>query len=401
MEEIQRVEDVQSFPLSESIQLEAPHLSESSPLSEAPTVVDLEASLQCELDTLWHNANEAENFTIFRTPHIISQSKKNLFEPTAVSIGPLYRGQKHLRAMEEQKRRFLRDFLSRGDHISLNLCISAMKLLETKTRMCYSEMFDDLDSNAFVKMMLLDGCFVLEYFLKSSEENWNSIDEVGWNHNFIVRDLLLLENQIPFFIVERLYGIGLNQEIRNHFVNYIVRNVAGYLSHVTGDSIDAFQPEGEIHHLVHLYYEYLVPDPEEPVVLSTKPLFCLPNSINNISSRAIPSATELKLKGLKFRPKSNRENMLDISFEYGVLKIPTLKCDDSTKPIFANLIAFESSKYGKKNRPFTSFVYFLDNLVNTPNDVTILQECGIIENWLSGEEELTHFLNQASSKFDS
>ena len=154
-------------------------------------LVDREASLQRELDTLWGNANEAENFTIFRTPHHISQSRKNLFEPSVISIGPFHHGKKHLRAMEEQKRRFLRDFLSREDSISLDLCISEMKFLETRTRRCYSEPFNYLDSNAFVKMMLLDGCFVIEYFLKKMAHNWNSIIEVGWNFHFIRYDLLL------------------------------------------------------------------------------------------------------------------------------------------------------------------------------------------------------------------
>ncbi|XP_078161185.1 UPF0481 protein At3g47200-like [Carex rostrata] len=405
--------------------------------------VDLEASLQLQLDTLRGNTNEAEKFTIFRTPQNISQSKKNLFEPSVISIGPFHRGQKHLRAMEEQKMWFLRDFLSRGDHISLNLCISEMKLLETRTRGCYNETFDDLDSTAFVKMMLLDGCFVLEYFSKWCEgENLN---EVGWNSNFINRDLLLQENQIPFFIVDKLYElIGLNQHARMKSVKYIAYKLLPYGSIIQdprtetpytkiANTLAQFpDPPAKIHHLVHLYYHYFVPNPEKPVVLSSKPFdlsrmfnanriikgsfhrfrsrvlrgrsphsssrnlsVALPNSTGNISSIVIPSATELKQNGLQFTTKSDPKHMLDISFEYGILKIPRLGINDDSKAIFANLIAFEQSKYGKENSPFTSFVYFLDKLVSTPNDVTILQECGIIK-WLGSEEELADFINQVT-----
>ncbi|KAF3320245.1 hypothetical protein FCM35_KLT22155 [Carex littledalei] len=164
--------------------------------------------------------NEAKNFTIFRTPHNISQSKKNLFEPSVISIGPFHHGKKSLKAMEEHKWRFLESFLSRGD-TSLDLYISEMKLLEERTRRCYSEMFDDLDSHAFVEMMLLDGCFMLQYFLKMGEE-LNPINEFGWNSVFIIQDLLLLENQIPFFIVEKLLElIGYNQDARMAFVKYL------------------------------------------------------------------------------------------------------------------------------------------------------------------------------------
>ncbi|XP_078161089.1 UPF0481 protein At3g47200-like [Carex rostrata] len=428
MEETQIVVHVQASPLPEA-----------SPLSEAPIVVDLKASLQRELNTLWGNENEVENFTIFRTPHNISQSKKNLFEPSVISIGPFHRGQKHLRTLQEQKRRFLRDFLSREDHISLDLCISEMKLLETRTRRCYSDTFDDLDSNAFVKMMLLDGCFVLEFFLKLYDGNLDSIVEVSWNSYFVYRDLVLLENQIPFFIVDKLHELlGFNYQVyRMRFVKYIawsfLRKTNYFVSTDKYDPDEIPDPPAEIHHLVHLCYHYLVPKPEKPVVLSSKSFnltrmlsanriikglfhrFCsmvlrgrsphstsqslseaLPNSTENISSIMIPSATELKQKGVKFTPKSNPKHIIDISFEYGVLKIPRLKITDDTKPIFANLIAFEHSTYGIEDSPFTVFVAFLDNLVNTPNDVTILQECRIIQNLLGSEEELAHFINQVT-----
>ncbi|XP_078169239.1 uncharacterized protein LOC144563632 [Carex rostrata] len=293
MEEIQIVVDLDAmhhtYTPSESMQLEA------SPLSEP--------SLQRELDTLWANTDEAKKFTIFRTPHNIPESKKNFFKPSAVSIGPFHHGQKHLQALEEQKRRFLQDFLSRENNLSLDLCISEMKKLETRTRKCYNETFNDLDSNAFVKMMLLDGCFVLE-----------------------IKGLLT-----------KIFACSKSQS----------KSVS------------------------------------------------LPNSTRNISSLAIPSATELKQKGVKFAPKINPKHMLDISFESGVLKIPRLQIGDETKPIFANLMAFEHSKYGQKQSPFTRFVLILDDLVSTPHDVEILQECGIIENWLGSKMELADFLNQA------
>ncbi|XP_078161190.1 UPF0481 protein At3g47200-like [Carex rostrata] len=399
MEEIQIVQDVQPTPLSESIQLEA------SPLSEAPIVVDLKTSLQRQLNTLWGYENEAENFTIFRTPHNISQTKKNLFEPSVISIGPFHHGQKHLRTLEEQKRRFLRDFLSREDHISLDLCISEMKLLEKRTRGCYSETFD-LKSNEFVEMMLLDGCFLLEYFLKYHKKKSNYICDVGWNYHFIDRDLVLLENQIPFFIVEKLWEIGLKQEDRKNFVNeliYIFDQCLPYY-YIT-NSIYRNPPPAEIHHLVHLCYHCFVPNLDKQKDLKFKDFLGMIPSATELkqkglkfkdSSAMIPSATELKQKGLKFKENDHPKHILEISFQNGVLKIPKLSIGGCSKLLIANFIAFEHSKYGKEQSPFTCFVIFLNNLVNTPNDVRILQECGIIENLLGSEEELAHFINQVT-----
>ncbi|XP_078161087.1 UPF0481 protein At3g47200-like [Carex rostrata] len=369
-------------------------------------------------DPFWGKTNEANNFTIFRKPHHISQSKKKLFEPSVITIGPFHRDQKgqkglQLQAFEEEKWRLLQGFLSRSS-ISLDLCLKEMKSLEEETRTCYSEK-STLDSDTFVKMMLLDGCFVLEYFLQLF------IGKLNYSR-VIYPDLLLLENQIPFFIVEKLYQIGLKQEDRMNFEKYRMSFVK-YLAYMfltlgltkdinsipyppsfkkvpdppaeIQDSIHSKIPEppaeipnppDKIHHLVHLCYHYLVPHPEPRVPLNSEK--------GDISSMVIPSATELKNKGLKLKPKSNPKHMLDISFDHGVLQIPKLAITAENKPILANLVAFEQSKHANKDLPFTRFVIFLDNLINTVSDVKILQKCGIVENWLDSEKEVTQFINQ-------
>ncbi|KAJ3699651.1 hypothetical protein LUZ61_003356 [Rhynchospora tenuis] len=392
------------------------------------TVLDVESSylsesMQQKLNKLWGQPNETENFTIFRAPCNIRKTKKNLFEPFVVSIGPFHRGHTSLHSMEEKKWRFLRDFLSRGHHINMNLCISEMKLLEERTRRCYSESVN-LDSNAFVEMMLLDGCFVLEFFLKCYEGNSNSIFEVGWNSAFILSDLRLLENQIPFFVVEKLYEIGIQPDDRMNFLNYL----ASFMARGPTGNSSIPNPPSTIHHLVHLCYHCSVPNPGKPVVLSSKSFDlsrmlspsrikylllgfllrvlrfpvtrsrapAIPFATGNRSVMVIPCATELQDTGVKFRPKLSPCHMFDISFDHGVLEIPRLQITDDTKPLFANLVAFEQCKLGEIKAHLTSFASFLDSLVNTQKDVMILQQCGIIENCLSSEEELTRFFNQVS-----
>ncbi|XP_078158179.1 putative UPF0481 protein At3g02645 [Carex rostrata] len=110
----------------------------------------------------------------------------------------------------------------------------------------------------------------------------------------------------------------------------------------------------------------------------------------------IPCASELQDAGMKFRPKSIPQHMLDISFDHGVLEIPKLRITNDTKPLFVNLVAFEQCKLGEIPAHMTSFASFLDSLVNTQKDVMILQQCGILENCLSSDEELTNFFHQVS-----
>ncbi|XP_078165497.1 UPF0481 protein At3g47200-like [Carex rostrata] len=368
-------------------------------MEESQIVVDVEASLlsesmQHKLDKLWGRPNKPQNFTIFRAPRIMHKSRKHLFEPSVISIGPFHRGQTSLRAMEEQKWRFLRDFLSRGDHINLDFCISEMKKLEERTRSTSK---------------------------KGKKKNRKSIFEVGWNHLYIRSDLVLLENQIPFFVVEKLYEIGVKQEDSINFVNELI----SYMLIPDINYPKNLNPPDQIDHLAHLNHHCSVPNPESPVVLSSKSfiltrMFSLikylllwflswvltwfprstsqslsmaPNSTQNLSTTEIPCATDLQDAGIKFKPKSNPRNIFDISFVQGVLEIPRITIGDECKPLFINLIAFEQCNFLKLNAHFSSYACFLDSLVNTQNDAMILQQCGIIENSLSGEEELTHLFN--------
>ncbi|XP_078177240.1 UPF0481 protein At3g47200-like [Carex rostrata] len=401
-------------------------IHERTLMEEAEIVLDVEAShlsesIKCELNKLWGGPNKTENFTIFRAPRNIRQSKKNLFEPSVISIGPFHHGQTGLRTMEAQKWRFLRDFLSHV--VSVDFCISEMKKLEKETRRCYSETVD-LDSNDFVKMMLLDGCFVLEYFLKQKEKNWDTIFEVGWNATFVQSDLFLLENQIPFFVVEKLCKIGIKQEDRKNLflLNNFINNISTPLQNYPLIS----KPPAQIDHLAHLFHHCSVPNLEESSSsnrsLSSKSFHLTRMlSLNRIKdlllwflswvltrfsrstststedpwTLSIPCASYLQDVGIKFRPKRTPKHMFDISFDQGVLEIPKLKIVYNSKPHLVNLIAFEQCKFGKINVTyFSSYAAFLDLLVSSQKDMAILQQCGIIESMLSGEEELTLFFNQ-------
>ncbi|XP_078154169.1 UPF0481 protein At3g47200-like [Carex rostrata] len=346
---------------------------------------DLLESLARKLDTLG-KPNKADNFTIFPVPYRFHQSMKNLFEPSAVSIGPFHHGRTRVQPMEEQKCRSLWDFLSRGDHITLDLCLSEIKKLEERTRRCYSERVP-MDSNSFVEMMLLDGCFVLEYFLKWYERRL--IDQYVFKR---LSDLLLLENQIPFFIVEKLCEIGLKPEDRMNFTNYLNYIFLSQAAPTDGSIVT--NPPAEIHHFIHLCYHSLIPtNPTKPAIspLSRYRLSSFPKST------LIPCATELRTASITLRAKNNPNHMLDISFHHLVLEIPTLKITNESKTLLANLVAFEQCKLDenpKMHANLSSFASFLVSLVNTPEDVKILKECGIVNNCLDSDEELTNFFNQ-------
>ncbi|KAM7465797.1 hypothetical protein LguiB_013359 [Lonicera macranthoides] len=70
--------------------------------------------------------------------------------------------------MEEQKLRYLKLYLQREDD-NVQKYIIAMQALEEETRRCYAELVS-FNSDKFVEMVLLDGCFIVELWRKFQME---------------------------------------------------------------------------------------------------------------------------------------------------------------------------------------------------------------------------------------
>lgn len=84
--------------------------------------------------------------------------------------------------------------------------------------------------------------------------------------------------------------------------------------------------------------------------------------------------TELRKSGGKFR-KSKTDGFWDIKFKNGNLGIPRLFIHDGTKSLFLSLIAFQQCHLDCSN-DITSYVIFVDNLINSPEDVGYLHSLG-------------------------
>ena len=113
-------------------------------------------------ETLSESATLGDGWPIFRIPAHVREVDDRAYSPRIVSIGPFHHKEEALRAFEDQKERFLRRLqkrMSSGSEVHLE---NAMKEMEEKTRECYAEDFGDVESDDFVRMMLLDGCFIVE-----------------------------------------------------------------------------------------------------------------------------------------------------------------------------------------------------------------------------------------------
>jgi hypothetical protein len=106
--------------------------------------------------------------------------------------------------METLKLRYFKDFCFRTGKCQKELA-SIIEDNEINIRHCYADA-SRLSSKEFVRMILLDGIFIIELFLRKSEESKGDyILSKPLLTNHIMEDLILLENQLPFFILRELH----------------------------------------------------------------------------------------------------------------------------------------------------------------------------------------------------
>ncbi|XP_058005430.1 UPF0481 protein At3g47200-like [Hevea brasiliensis] len=97
---------------------------------------------------------------IYRVPHYLREGDDKAYVPQLVSLASHHHGKNRLRQMDRHKWRSLHHVLKRTNK-DIKLFLDSIRELEEKAHSCY-EVSIAVNSNEFVEMMVLDGCFVLE-----------------------------------------------------------------------------------------------------------------------------------------------------------------------------------------------------------------------------------------------
>ncbi|KAK4750585.1 hypothetical protein SAY87_004067 [Trapa incisa] len=353
-------------------------------------------------------------WTIYRVPHNMKEVHRKAYHPKLISIGPFHCGQRHLQVMEEHKMRYLLRML--GYELELDACKdpgeveetdarnqrilrelekleAALKELEPRARECYSE-FIDVDTDTFVKMMVIDGCFLIEllrlYFkFDRGEDVDDPIFTTRWMLRTLQRDLLMLENQIPFFILQALFNLTSSSQEAT-LVDLVLTFFDPLLPREA--NIPKLDPVGEYEHMLDVFRSSFLTSVKGKVTTFGWQQLQSPNNIPLVQERQlIHCVEELRDAGLKVKKREGFD-LLDISFNGQVLEIPPLYIDDNTVPLFFNFVAYEQCD--EDAEPFfTNFFMFFDSLINSPTDVEILHKYGIINHVLGTNKDVAHLVN--------
>ncbi|XP_052208573.1 UPF0481 protein At3g47200-like [Diospyros lotus] len=301
--------------------------------------------------------------------------KVNPYEPAIVAIGPYHRQQDELQEMEKQKLRYLKQLLRRTRD-TVDEYVTEIRGLEAKAREFYHLETSGFNRDELVEMMVLDGCFIVELFRKYkmnglSREN-DTIFQSEQLRFALRRDLILLENQLPFFVLHRLFG----------------------KTRVPGE-------EGDLIPLALAFLKKIMPNEELTIVNNIQPdnlkhllalvhaswgdQFSPARKVSGETWDFVNSATELNEAGVEFK-REETGNLFNIRFINGVLQIPRLCIGDYTEFPLRNLLAYEQYHLQGHQRKYVSdYIAFMNCLVNSPRDVQLLRHSKIIDSWVADD----------------
>lgn len=181
------------------------------------------------LDILQQDKEGEEEFcmSIFNVPKELLAQMPEAYTPQSVSIGPYHHWRSELYDMERYKLASARRFQKRINGRKFEpVVVEEFKKYDWQIRSCYHK-FIDYKEETLAWIMALDATFLLEclqFYVrhadKSSDVDVKQLGRVlhptgtGSTHNSVFRDLMMLENQLPLFLLQNLLELQLGSKAK-------------------------------------------------------------------------------------------------------------------------------------------------------------------------------------------
>ena len=291
---------------------------------------------------------------IKRIPDHLRKVNEQAYSPMIISIGPFHHFDKKLQTMEMFKVRYLKSFMKLAN-VNLKDLVNAIGAMEEQIYCCYAETSFGMDKDDFFKVILVDAIFILELIFRNVIKRWEPDDLfIIDKMDFIICDLVLFENQLPFFVLEVLFNLIYPKFLNSSLIDLTFEFFEPF-------NVQKITPKNvKIEHFTDLIRIFQLPQ-----------LQSLPTRITGSGMVTLSgSATQLYDAGVKFEGSSST-CLLDLHYEKGVLKMPRLKLDDQTEALVRNVMALEQFCLWN-NVYLTDYFIFLDSLINTIEDINLL-----------------------------
>ncbi|XP_048545580.1 UPF0481 protein At3g47200-like [Triticum urartu] len=307
--------------------------------------------------------------------------------PSFVALGPYHHGSPQLQEMEEVKHAAAHYFCAESGHSVEEMYDKILSIIG-QVRCCYAEDAIAGFSNAeFAAMMFLDGCFLLRYI------TFDMLCALLTNRMTLstgpcmLRDIFLLENQLPWLVLEALMAFTNNivpvyRFVYNLSFDFEAISVSDLRVRLSEDEFQRYRPP----HLLGLfrYYQIGAMPPEDP-------------SYKRRCRALASGATELSEIGVKLTA-SDKRWFADMSIRKGplagALSLTPLFLSDCTACWLVNMAAFEactSTSYPSDGFVVSSYLSLLAMLMDKEEDVHQLRAKHLLRSFFSNQEVLGFF----------
>ncbi|KAL6842448.1 hypothetical protein ACP4OV_027683 [Aristida adscensionis] len=337
------------------------------------------------------------------------------YEPQHVSIGPYSWMKTPELARDGEKVRCLGEILAAaaaGGGVALEVYLEEVARLEEQARRCYAHTFEHIEGNDFVRMLLLDGCYLLTWFRGAVDAGRRTSGggaptanghAHGGYHRVstptaaggadkleavaVVRDVLYLaENQIPFFVVDKIQQLTVldGGVSAADMVAAYVRDLLRRHYSVAAPAVAEAPPgPGNLLHLLHMHFR------------PTVPLYPAGGKATGKKVGRWRTATEYHFAGVKLRSRPLGGNgarcILDVKLgdgAGGVLEIPHLAIDAETWRLLRNLMALEQRNPAAAGSHVTAYCVFMSQVACTAADVELLSRREVIAHGLGNHGQV-------------
>ncbi|XP_021725915.1 UPF0481 protein At3g47200-like [Chenopodium quinoa] len=270
----------------------------------------------------------------------------------------------------------------------LDKLVADLEDIEHEARQYYSEdvKITQLSRDEFVNMMLLDGCFIVELFKELNENKFASPTTLlpkRWMLPAVRRDLITLENQLPMIVLKKIFDETRTKSMEETSLEWLALCFFNPLMfrddkllQRSYESIASNPKKTTHHHLLDLFHSSITPGDKEK---------------RGEEDHMYRSVRELKEAGIKVRVLDSTQP-LELKFERGVLRMPSLQIDNHTESFFRNIVAYEQCHHVCKP-DITTYLFFLDKLINSTKDVELLHYEGVIQHTLGSNRQVAKLVN--------
>lgn len=358
----------------------------------------------------------------------IFRPRENAKGVTVAAIGPYHRSKPCQNNAQHQsqtqpgqpiitdgKKSLIVRFFANHRSLDIGQFLDWVRNHERRVRLYYEQPFS-MEIAVLAKMLLLDGCLVLFaiFLLRSSVNEDKKPVQMALDRNYgkeftkvaedislsmrqLKFDLLRLDNQIPFFVIEKLYSMLRTTLFDGipHGIKQMALSCFDDIQPRRGRRGESSEPPIAVHHLLHLFHWSLIPSRKYGLDIESFHL--------KEPKAHLPSATELWESSATIFRRSPPGSSLDVSFHRticmrGAISIPASYICDYSESIFRNLIAFEQ-KHIRCSLSVTAYCICMARLLQSEDDAKLLRKNRILAHTEKSDKEIVDFFRSLSDEY--